>query len=174
MEKRDWIRDRESDTWKQTAMLRYLGKFLPNDQGNMMTGVRFNILTPPNNNQFISISRNESNDPNEEYYDDFRQIIEKDYNKIVFRDPVIINVRHFAELSIPLRGFELIPDTPVGSTLEHTLDQIYREMYGLSDDDELLPAIETVGYNPTSESFAGLFLTDNGSYNLGTYTRVNF
>ncbi len=134
-ENRGLNKDRESDTWKQTAILNYLGKYEPDYSGygaTLLGDLAWYIVDPPNNIYVIPKFVH-----NGQYIAD--PLEEKDYSKIVFRDPVkIAYTRYKIDPNVTTAGynFELKPDTEVGSTLEHTLNQLYLKMYGLKDTDE--------------------------------------
>ncbi len=99
-----------------------------------------------------------------------QDLSDEDYQKIVFRDPTKIYVPRFtgSEEEVVI-DFMLMPNTPVGSTLKHTLDQIYRKMYTLSDKDDLHPASEIFNnydYYIRKSYFLGLADNEDGSYSI--------
>ncbi len=173
-ENKGLVKDRESDTWKQTAIINYLGRYYPNKDGYLLSEIQWTIDSAPYDlYRFIDALDNED-------LHDSTGVIPldaRDYQKIVFRDPVKIVLPFFpgeSEDDSPDIVLTLIPNTPVGSTLEHTFDQVYRKMYGLTKDEDLVDATDILGEDfqtghPYFEGFSKRRRTD-GSYeiNLGS------
>ncbi len=169
-ENRNLQKDRESDTWKQTAIINYLGRYYPNKDGHILSEIQWTIETAPYDlYRFIDALDDEELDDNTGII----HLDNKDYQKIVFRDPVKIVLPFFpgeSEDDSPDIVLTLIPDTPVGSTLEHTLDQVYRKMYGLTKNEDLVNAKEILGEDfqtghPYFEGFSKRRRTD-GAYEI--------
>jgi hypothetical protein len=119
VEEKGLEKDRQEDTWKQTAMLNYFGRYYPDDDGSILREINWDITRPPTKlYKYV------------ELVDNIVYLEDRDYLGIVFRDPVKITVPSIDEDENIIIEFKLIPDTPVGSTLKHTLDQVYRKMYG--------------------------------------------
>ncbi len=98
-----------------------------------MRRVIWKVTTPPNNlNYFL---------PN---LVGFRFLKRKNYSEIVFRDTVKIRVIVLNDGEYKTLMFELKPNTPVGSTLKYSLEQVYRKMYKLTDNDKLIDAKQIV------------------------------
>ncbi len=127
----------------------------------MLTKIEWNISNPPYDLRKYN-----------EKFATPHNLSDEDYRKIVFRDPTKIYVPRLTgseEEEEVVIDFLLIPDTPVGSTLKHTLDQIYRKMYTLSDKDDLHPASEIFNdydYYMAKPYFLGLADNEDGSYSI--------
>lgn len=209
-EKRNLQKDLPTDTWKQTAILDYLGKANYNDKDRILGNIEWDISvipenTPGQNRPDIEKNRRAKYGlfaghqdlppiPEElrgiaiSYYDKNDQQINplsaKDLRKIVFRQPVTIKVPNYGKIKtefvededdymdkyytnedVPITNdFILQPDTPVGSTVGHTLEEIYRHIYGLPEN-QPLQSIEEFSINPdfyVMHSFSeGMRKTDN-------------
>ncbi len=131
VESRAWIKDCITDTSKQTAMLQYFGKYEVNERGKIILEICWFMHRYPNNlrryNGYV--------------------LSKKDYLKIVFRQPVKLIIPFLLEKTEdnqhqPKKEFQLEPDTSVGSTLKHTLEEIYLKTYGLSIDNKFTLAYE--------------------------------
>ncbi len=148
---------RDSDTYKQTVILNYLGIFELNSNEELLSKLVWRLSdTPDNMNYMIGDSCG------------FRFLAKKKYSKIVFRDTVKILIPFIVggviENKYEMIELELKPNTPVGSTLKYTLEEVYRKMYGLSDNDELVKAehlIARVGTNLARISFNHIYLKDH-------------
>ncbi len=113
----------------------------PKRPGEVLKHVGWEASAPPNKLNIYDELKQEWVDLNPE-----------DYNKIVFKKPVKIEVDHHGRLDAPTSEdfeedriiFTLEPDTPAGSTLRHVLTEIYRHMFELRDD-ELNKTIRQIG-----------------------------
>ncbi len=132
----------------QTAILRYLGKY-ELDKGRVLSEIVWKIISPPYDlRKFVDAE----DDIDEKYNTEFKILTDKEYQKIVFRDPVKIFIpflgADYYDEDIddyPAKKFILKPDTPVGSTLKHTLEKVYRKMYGLNNKEKLKDAGDIFG-----------------------------
>ncbi len=167
-------KDNEKDTYKQTALLNYLGKYEPNKDGHYLYEIKWNLAFLPNNLQKYTGPSHES-----------VLLTEKEYNKIVFRNTVKIKVRCLTgavmircltggileSQNVPLEvptELELKPNTPIGSTLKYTLEKVYRAMYNLSEKDKLVNGEKICGEDIYSlnATFECLHKTDDETYFL--------
>jgi hypothetical protein len=85
---------------------------------------------------------------------DTERLTDSDWNKIIFNNPVKLSVPDYTFLntnpSTREYGYKkiiLYPDKEYGSTLRHVLEQIYRNMNGLSTTDNLIPSNKLYGKN---------------------------
>lgn len=188
-ERRELKKDLPTDTWKQTAILDYLGKENYSDPNkNYILGkISWDISVMPKNTpneDRLDIEKNRWNKygilsggnlpplPPEmvgiaiSYFDENLDkmvlLSEKDLKKIVFRGPVKIGVPFYDEIrnewivdeyeyiekyDYEINVFILQPNTPVGSTVGHVLEQIYRHMFGFKAN-EPLKSIAEISANP--------------------------
>lgn len=175
-ENRKLTKNLPTDTWKQTAILSYLGKDNYDDEDRFLGNLSWDISvipknTPGQDRPDIEINRKNKSPPGvsptpnlpkelqgiavaEIWWDSLIPLTAKDFRKIVFRGPVEIEVPDYSiirresiesesDLKMPeSKVFTLHPDTPVGSTLGHVLEEIYRHIYGLRDNEKLMSIAE--------------------------------
>jgi hypothetical protein len=110
-ERRNWHKDLPEDTWRQTAILNTLGKLKP----SALAEIEWQLTDIPTAKGI--------------------GIPPKDLSKILFREPITIAIPYFDEEKgwfevNRSKVIQITPDTPVGSTLKHVLNSIYKGMWG--------------------------------------------
>jgi len=116
---RNFQKDRDSDTWEQTALLCTLGIWkVKNDV--VLSNLIWDITEIPLIGR-LQLQVGEAAIP----------LGIEEYHRIVFRDTVRIGIPNYTELQYQDPKITMEPDTMVGSTLEYVLKFVYSEMYGL-------------------------------------------
>ena len=162
-----------NDTWKQTAILDYLGKY----DHDILNEINWDISTIPKNTpgqnrpdiEKMRHSKYPFTNLNPPKYPGIAIItvdeegevvplVSKDFKKIIFRNPVVIKAPDYSRIrseDITDEGeygeeyitFIMYPNTPVGITLGYLLEEIYRHIFGFGAD-EPLSSIEQFSVNP--------------------------